>query len=56
VLVVLHAADGFHFVDAKGLVGEGVEEEYFFTRTKNNYLQVQVVKQAVHINANDSLD
>lgn len=40
MFVVLHGADGLHFVDAERLIGESVEEEDFFTRTKNNNLQV----------------
>ncbi len=56
MFVVLHGADGLHFVDAERLIGESVKEEDFFTRTKNNNLQVQVIKQGVDINADESLD
>lgn len=50
MLIVLHAANALDFVRTQRLIGEGVEEEYFFTRTKNNNLQVQIVKQAIDIN------
>ncbi len=56
MFVVLHGADGLHFVDAERLIGESVEEEDFFTRTKNNNLQVQVIKQGLDIDADESLD
>ena len=56
MLIVLHAANALDFVRTQRLIGEGVKEEYFFTRTKNNNLQVQIVKQAIDINGHKSFN
>ena len=56
MFIVLHAGDGVKVVAAQGLVSNGVEEEEFTARTKNNDPKFQIVIQAGDINTYKSFD
>jgi hypothetical protein len=56
MFVVFHARDSLNIIAAQRLVSQSVDKEYFFTRTKNNDVELNVVIKSIYINTYQALN
>ena len=56
MFVVFHARDSLNIIAAQRLVSQSVDKEYFFTRTKNNDVEFNVVIKSIYINTYQALN